>query len=676
MLFTAMPAAAQFSNLSNKPARDTTLDKTNNTTWKNQEATVRFVRLNSDRIYSPDTAVHTFHRRPFIQPWARDMGNPGSPVYNLLFTPEYRVGPSLGYHVSDPFRFNVDSLYYYNTNRPYSLFGYQTAGRQEHLAQIMHTQNILANWNFAIEYRKLNSPGYYKIQRNNHDNAAFTTNYSSLDKHYNLRAAMVYNKQQHDESGGIVNDSFLTDESFTDRRTINTAYQSNYSTTRSAMSNVQRDFTIMLQHGYTWGRTDTTFDEEDTAAYSYTLTPRFSITHNTTVSTEKHTFTDFAPDSVRYVTLFDHAFANNGGGYYAPGNDSVFMQQQWFWADNKVLFNGFLGREGQQLKFSAGAGVRYDQFIFKPLNRPMPDSPFFYKDYERHSRASTFIEGQISKEALTKGSWEFSAATRLYTSGEWAGNFNLSGTLKKKLGEKGTALQAGFSQQLGTAPYSLTNYKNMFTYKTWSFNKESITEAHGSIEIPSARLFAGARIYTVANYIYLADNGQPAQYNNTFTLPQAWARKVFRLGGFYLDNELVYQVTTGSTPVNVPLLMGRHQLSYEHGVFKNALVIATGIEARYNTPYAPAGYNALFNRFYYQDSVTVTNVPELCAFFNFRIKRFRAFVVADNLQQTFARNAILFTGMPLPVRNSTPILPVYAAPNFMIRFGFTWAMVN
>ena len=69
------------------------------------------------------------------------MGNLGSPVNNLMFTPEDRAGPSLGYHINDVYRMNVDSLNYYSTNRPYSIFSYQLGSKLEQTASIMHSQN-------------------------------------------------------------------------------------------------------------------------------------------------------------------------------------------------------------------------------------------------------------------------------------------------------------------------------------------------------------------------------------------------------------------------------------------------------------------------------------------------------------------------------------------------------
>ena len=125
--------------------------------------------------------------------------------------------------------------------------------------------------------------------------------------------------------------------------------------------------------------------------------------------------------------------------------------------------------------------------------------------------------------------------------------------------------------------------------------------------------------------------------------------------------------------------MGRHQLSIERALFRQRLKIASGLEVRYNTTYHPAGYDAVLNKFFYQNTSSVSNVPECALFLNFRIKRFRAFVMGDNLQLLFSKeNTILYTGMPdLNFNNSgRNYTPVYAAPDALIRFGFNWVLVN
>jgi len=133
-------------------------------------------------------------------------------------------------------------------------------------------------------------------------------------------------------------------------------------------------------------------------------------------------------------------------------------------------------------------------------------------------------------------------------------------------------------------------------------------------------------------------------------------------------------------PVNVPTVMGRNQLSYERSLFHNALKTAVGIAIQYNTAYHPAGYDALLNRFFYQNTTYIGNPPVMSVFVNFRVKRFRAFIMGDQLQQLFyLRNTILSPGTPQLNFNGIPgynPIPVYAAPDALIRFGFTWALVD
>lgn len=674
-------ADAQTNTTINAPKKDTSMDKTNTTKWRDEDARVYYEQLNTAKIFYPDTALHTFQRRPFLQPWYNDLGNIGSPVMNLMFTPEAGIGPSLGYHIFDVYRFDADNLNFYNTNRPYSVFSYQLGSKLEQMVSLMHSQNVKPNWNVTFEYRKINSPGYYKIQRTNHDNAYLSTNYKSLDKHYTLYAAIAYNKEQHDENGGIVDATELQNAAYTDRKTIDVAYQNvNYSITRSTVTNMQRDFTLLLQHGYTWGNSDTTYNADSTG-YQYKLIPRFSITHTFEISSQKHEYKDLAPDSLRYITLFHQSFANSGSGYYTQGEDSVETQQNWIWVENKLMLNWFIGKEGRQLKFSAGLGNRFDEFISKPVSNiirdSLPDSVYSIA-LDRTTYISNYLAGDIKKEALRPGEWEYGANAKLYLTGQYAGDLMLNALVGKQLGNNNGSIVAGASEQLGSAPYSYTNYENRFVKLFFDFNRQSVSSFYFSIDSRKIRLSGGIKTFLINNYIYINDSERPAQYNVPFSINEVWIRKIFKAGNWYLDNELVYQQVPTNAPVNVPELMGRHQLSYEKDMFHRALKVATGVEMHYTTSYHPAGYDALLNRFFYQNSTYVGNMPEFSVFLNFRVKHFRAYIMVDQLQQFTSTNSINFIGTSVVNFNGTGsnYTPVYAAQNTMIRFGFTWALVN
>jgi hypothetical protein len=362
------------------------------------------------------------------------------------------------------------------------------------------------------------------------------------------------------------------------------------------------------------------------------------------LSTEKYQYKDARPDSIRYTDLFQHSFTNGIG-------DSVFTQQKWFWVDNRFLLNGFLGKKDKLLEFSAGVGNRFDGFVTN-----------YDVGFSRNNIISNYAVGELKKEALKPGQWFYQGNAQLFLTGDAAGDFMLNAFAGKDLNNNWGNINAGFKQQLNSAPYNYTIYQNQYYKDSNSYSKESVTQVYAMFESPALRLSGGVREYVTGNYIYLDSTEHFNQYSTAFGVTQIWVRKVFKLGDVVLDNEITYQQVADDAPVNIPTLLGRHQLSIESSLFNNALQLVSGIEIRYHSDYYGAGYSPFYGRFYNQKSYYLSNKPEASVFFNFRIKRFRAYIMADQLQQLFTTNTIIAKGYP--------------AQNFMLRFGFTWIMIN
>lgn len=638
---------AQIQPMGNTPGsmnnpRDTASNKTNNKEWKDETARVSFKQLNSQKVYTPDTGIHTFHRRPFLQPWHRDLGNMGSAARNLLFTPQHRVGPTFGYNVFDIYRYEIDSLPFYNTTRPYSIFTYLLGSKLEQVSQLLHSQNITPYWNVTAQYRKINSQGFYKAQRMNHDNAFLTTNYKSKKQHYELNAAFTYNKEQQDENGGITDETLLDSEDYTDRKVIPINFDnSGYSDRRSPVTNVLRDYSILLQHSYTAGKEDSVYNEDSTK-FTYRLIPRFRLTHRMEFRSDKHQYKDMTPDSLRYTGLFERSFLQD---------DSVFAEQRWLKLDNRLLLNGYFGKPGKQVAFSAGIGNRYDKFRSRYIVDSTLDEVY-----------SNYLVGELKKEILQEGQWGYNVRTQFYFTGKAAGDFIFHASAGKSLRNFGR-IELGVQQQLQSNSYNDSIYANQFVQYRWNFTKENIAQVYADVYSDKLNLWLGLRSYVVSNYIYMNQFLRPTQdAGGTFNLSQLSLRKLFNFGHFVIDNEFVLQYKTGGAPVNVPLYMDRFQFAWESYMFKRALKVAVGIEARLHEAYTGDSYSPFFNRYHYQDSYLVHNIPEGTFFFNFKIKQFRASLSLDQLQQLFERNIITSQNYP--------------GQDFMLRFGFSWTLIN
>ena len=155
-----------------------------------------------------------------------------------------------------------------------------------------------------------------------------------------------------------------------------------------------------------------------------------------------------------------------------------------------------------------------------------------------------------------------------------------------------------------------------------------------------------------------------------FNVLHVSAEKKFKLNkGLNLYSEIHFQQTTGNAPVNLPLIFASNRLAWEGIYFKN-MIYAIGFEVRYHTPYKADNYSPFNGQFFYQNTYAINNRPEVNAFFNFRIKAFKAFVRAENLN-TFGFNTgkLGFTKNNLTAQH-------YPQQSLWIRVGVWWTFIN
>ncbi|MBD0369158.1 MAG: hypothetical protein ICV53_24040, partial [Flavisolibacter sp.] len=175
--------------------------------------------------------------------------------------------------------------------------------------------------------------------------------------------------------------------------------------------------------------------------------------------------------------------------------------------------------------------------------------------------------------------------------------------------------------------------------------------------------------YLVSNYLYLTDYYKLQQESTLFTMLRLGAHRMFQIGRnwrWYTDVYL--QQKTGAAPVNIPLFFTRNRLALEGNFFKN-LFLSTGFEVRYHTPYKADDYSPLLGKFFYQNDVQINNLPQVDAFFHFRIRSFKAYVRAENLNTVDFQNGFGFT-------NNNLAAPEYPYPGLVLRLGIFWSFVN
>ncbi len=630
---------AQQQNLFNQGLDSNRLETTED--WDNTSPRIYYTTFTSELHQLPDTSLSHFHRYRPRQPWwIKDLGNAGTAARNQFFDPALPIGLSLGYHIYDPYRLELEDLEFFNTTRPYSSFSGMIGAKAAQDVSVMHTQNINPDWNFAGNILYNSSPGFFAMQQAAQTGGSFSTQYKSQDQRYGLQLGFVYNRFRQQENGGITADSMLQENG--DRMLIPVQLPATIpGGLQAATTNSLRDLDLMLSHHYAWGLRDTLYNEDSTSI-SYRFTPRFGLKHVLHLHSERHTYKDLAPDSLRY----DFLAAVNFGG-----RDSVFSVQNWMYVDNRFSLNGFLGKADALAAVEAGLGIRADRFV----------SDFGFGDQDREASLSNYVFGDIRKEAVKEKQWNYGATARFFFSGPAIGNFEIGGHMGKDLGKLGQ-LDISLSQRLSNAPYAWNHQKTRYYERHYDFGKTSSTTLAGRYYLPKYKLEITAKNILLTNYLYYNSNIEPVQFSSAFSVLQLSARKAFTWKVLTLDNELAWQQATPNAPVHLPALLLRHQLRAETYIFKKALLIAGGIEARYHTPYYSDGYTPYFNQFYLQDEQRISSLPECSVFLNFKVKRFRAYLLTEQVQQLISPN----------IMNA----PGYPAENFMFKFGFTWILIN
>lgn len=619
---------------------------------------IRFKYLDTVRSYTFDSSLIDFYARMPLKPEYVWLGNHGTAVTSLLFKPNQRVGWDPGFHAFDPFAFKIENTRFYNTTRPFTELDYQVATGSEQFINIIHTQNIRPNWNFAFQFRLLNAPGYLKSQNTNHSNLRFNTNYTSPNKRYNIYLIAIRNGLQSGENGGIVNDTFLTSKTgiYNDRFNIptntaaTTTYRRDFFNTTLRSGNKYTNFDFLLRQQYDFGKKDSIVTDTSTIKLFY---PRFRFEHTVQYSTYKYLYQDVDPDAEFYASNYGLRINDFQIPYPIRRTDTVRFDQQWVELVNDFSIYQFPDIKNQQQFLKVGASVQNLDVGWDNTRKDRMHNVFLHGEYRNRTR---------------NRKWDIVANGQLYATGFNAGDYTAFASLERVLSRRLGSLEIGFQNSNRTPSYIMRNTTSYpVVPPPGGTNKENTTHLFGTLQIPYLKMELGGHYYLLSNYTYFK-NFSEVEQSGIFNVLLIKASKNFQLSRhwhWYLD--VVLQKTAGNAPVNLPLFYTRNRLVFQGRFFRN-LNIATGLEGRYNSPYTPDGYSPVTGQFFPQDSIKISNLPDIAAFVHFRIRSFTSFVRLENI------NTIDFSDFTFSKNNMAA--PLYPYPGLLFRLGIFWNFVN
>lgn len=609
--------------------------------------TIYYKYFDSTITRSFDSSINDFFTR-YPLPWTYiDLGNFGNAARNLVFTPQLKTGFDAGFHAYDIYQFTYQNTKFFQSTRPYSETAYLLGSRGEQLIDLLHTQNRGANFNFTFNYRIINSQGSYQNQNTNHSNLRIATQYQSDNKRYNNQLIFINNRLRSSENGGVKDPKKLDSLSLNNTFEADTRLGGNTLTYRAIFSSeigtgtTYFDTRFLMRQTYDLGQKDSIVNDSDVVRLFY---PRIRFQHTLSFEHTKYKFQDQNPESDLYRLYYN----------YAVTKDTILFEDKWQQLTNDFSIISFPEKNNLNQFFKAGAGLENIKGSF---------------EYADTTMNNIYVSGEYRNRTRNK-LWDIEAFGKFYVTGPYTGNYNFLTSLKKSLKNNKGSLLIGLQNVNRTPSFIFQN--NASSYPVLSnkdFKNENTIRALAQLDIPGLDLKLDANYYIISNYLYFRDFFQPKQESTLFNLLQVNAQKKIKLANHWnWYSELAIQQTAGNPPVNVPLALTRNRIAFE-GIFFTNLNLSTGIELRYYLPYKGDNYSPLTGQFMYQDSLTLSNRPDINLFLHFRIKSFKGFIRAEGLNSINERDGFAFTKFNFTAPN-------YGARGFWFRLGIWWSFVN
>ena len=618
--------------------------------FSDDSVNVRFKYLDTARYSFFDSSISDFYKRIPMKPDYVQIGHNGNAIRPLLFSPLRLPGWDMGFHAFDPYALTLADTKFMNTTKPFTELGYLVGSKAEQQISILHTQNISPDWNFVLQYRLINAPGTFNSQNSNHNNFRFNTDFTSKNQRYHAYLILMSNALQSAENGGIQDESFLVNPNpaYEDRFNIPTnlaatAFSSrNFFNVKLITGNRYVDKHYLLRQQYDFGKKDSIVTDSSVVRF---FLPKLRFENTTQLSKYSYQFLDVQASGSSDFYKDNYSFTNVPDTVnYQTGLDVVktdFSLIQFPDSKNPLQF------------IKAGASfLLYDPTTLNGAGR----------------FTNTIAHGEYRNRTRNK-KWDMLLYGEFFILGRDLGNYRVRANLQRSLGEKFGALELGFENINRTPSDLFTSDLSFPVLRGTDYANENVTALTASLNFSKIKTRLSLEYFLISNYTYFKGFQESDQYAPLFNFIRVGVNKETNLGRrwkWYLD--LFLQTVTGNAPIHLPLVYTRNRLAYEGKPFRN-LVISTGLDIRYYSPYFADNYSPVLGQFFYQTERKIAIRPDVAAYTNFRIRSFTSYVRIENLNTITQRYGFGF-------KDNNLAAPLYPNPGMVFRLGIFWNFVN
>lgn len=559
--------------------------------------------------------------------------NIGQP-YNRLakrFNME-QLSPRMGASARHDNYYEIEDIKDYYVPTPLTDLYFKTAVNQGQQLDALFTSNLSPQFNFSISYKGMRSAGDYVNTLTSTGNFKFTANYFTKNKRYRLRLHTTFQDLSNEENGGLSPDAlagFISEDEDLDDR----------------------------------GRLEPNLDD----AKSLLDGNRFYIDHD-------------------YELLRSTDSLKN---YSLRITNKMYYEDKFYRYEEEAASEEFLGEAYQATDLNTQTdheegfveiGASLDHYLFGNIKAGISRLEYTY-GYDRVlNRGNQVIPNRLNGElyqfraqlAKRLGVFEFQARGGVNVAGELDGQY-LNATASVDFKDFSVAAGAGINSR---APnFNLLLHQSDYVNYNWQNDYNNVEKQQLNFRIDSEKYIdLEIEFNTIQDYAYFRENriidgnpdftgftALPQQTSEELTYLKVKAHKSFEfLRHFGSDHTIMYQnVGQEENIINVPNFITRNTLYYKNRLFKNALLLQTGITLKYFQDYRMDGYDPVLGEFYSQNSIELGSHPYVDLFINAKIQQTRIFFKLENAISPLGR----------PEYFSAPREPFR---DLSIRFGLVW----
>lgn len=612
--------------------------------WKYTVDDGEMYRVPVDTVYDRFLVYNPIFKKSISNTY---LGNLGSPyISNVVserdYSDDFIFKRSYKAYMWTPERYR-----FYNTKETYTNITYTSGGPKrlgEESLAVLFSRNAGRYWNFTGQGEVLYGRGLYAEESTKHQNYSFLTSF--IKDKYHLHAIASFTSLENFESGGFINDLYVTDPyAVTDKRGVDTP--EDWPVKLNNVTSGLKSNYFHLNHKYYLGRYQ--YANIDSSAIMYR--PFAGIIHTLHYENSEKKYDEKSLETDPTL-LYDTYSVDSNKTRDRAAEKTVSNILGLYWEEGATSWSEF--------GLGAFVGHKYTKYTNSPYQHLGKDELSDTITY--HASDTVFndiwIGGKLYKHE--GDNFFFNAIATYYLTGRKETNYRLNADMEIKIkGNDSTKLSLYFNHEMNAPDFFMEHYySNHFNWDE-SFDNSFRFDLKAELDMSKFGFKTHAKYTKEIDPVIFNSLALPEQvYDEGINVLELGLRKDFKLGRFVFENEVIYQKSGNENIMPVPEYSAYVNWYYRNTLF-NVLDLSLGAECRYNTAFYAPAYMPATGQFYLQNEVEIGGYPILNPYVQFHLKRMRVFIKMYHVNKGLGE------------------LNYFSAPHYaynprFLKFGLSW----